>query len=64
MAEEYKDEGKGGGYYGKGGKSKIWMWILIYLVVAAIIYYIIYAVVKARRAENPNPGTQNSGSLY
>jgi hypothetical protein len=33
---------KSSGGYGKYGKRPLWQWILLYVIVGAIVYYIIY----------------------
>lgn len=52
--DERKEESGGG--YGKGyGKRPLWQWIVIYLIIAVILYGVIYYFFIARRSTSPTP---------
>jgi hypothetical protein len=44
------------------GKRSIWQWVVIYLVVAAIVYGLIYYFIKANRNSNNNSGINQTPS--
>jgi len=61
------DEKKGEDYSKKSGYGKrpIWFWILVYLVVAAVIYGVIYYIVVNRKStSNSNGNNQSTQSIY
>lgn len=52
MAEEEQK-----GYGGYGGKRPLWQWIIIYLVIGAILYGLIYYFVFAKGGGSYTPPT-------
>jgi hypothetical protein len=62
--DEYKDKPAGGyddkGGYGKGSWGK---WVVIYLVIAVVVYGLIYWWYKSAHKTTTTGGT-NSGSIY
>lgn len=46
------------------GKRSVWSWIGIYIIVAVIIYGVIYLVYKKINASNSDSGTTQSTSIY
>ncbi|OGE20391.1 hypothetical protein A3A14_03805 [Candidatus Daviesbacteria bacterium RIFCSPLOWO2_01_FULL_43_38] len=61
--QENKDR-SGGGY----GKRPLWQWVVIYLVIAAVVYGLIYYFVLARGGGYQVPGAtsapQSQSPLY
>ncbi len=52
MDEEERQDQRRGGY----NKRPLWQWIIIYLIIGAIIYGLIYYFIIARGTPSPVPG--------
>lgn len=61
-AQEVASEGSNpsqGGY----GKRSVWQWVVIYIGLAALVYGVIYYVVRGSRTQ-PGGSEKSSQSLY
>jgi len=56
MSEE--KSGYGGGY----GKRPLWQWILLYVVIAGVLYGIVYYFVFARNGYGAAPAADTSSA--
>lgn len=63
MADQEEKKEYGSGY----GKRPLWQWVVIYVIIGAIVYGLIYYVISAKNGgynNNPSSGSTNQQSPY